>query len=107
MIVLNGVGSVGKSSTIRSMQAISSRPFLHVSMDVVIAMLPERMLGHPDGLVFEPGLTDGRRCIAVKAGSVMATATRGMRHARSLIQDCFRTHLSARRRIVGAGFSRR
>jgi chloramphenicol 3-O phosphotransferase len=81
VIVLNGVGSVGKSSTVRAMQAIAARPFLHVSMDVVVAMLPERMLGHPHGLVFESGSADGPPCIAVRTGPVMARATRGMRHA--------------------------
>ena len=33
VIVLNGTGSVGKSSTIRAVQAIAANPFLHVLMD--------------------------------------------------------------------------
>ncbi len=81
VIVLNGVGSVGKSSTIRAVQTIAARPFLHVSMDAFIGMLPERMLGHPDGLVFDAGEADGRPCVAVRTGPVMARAMRGMRHA--------------------------
>ena len=81
VIVLNGVGSVGKTSTAKAIQAIAAKPFLHVSMDVFIEMLPEGMLGHPDGMVFQPGEADGRPCIAVRTGAVMARALRGMRHA--------------------------
>ncbi len=81
VIVLNGVGSVGKSSTARAVQAVAARPFLHLSMDAFIDMLPERMLGHPDGMVFEPGEADGRPRIAVRTGPVMARVMLGMRHA--------------------------
>jgi chloramphenicol 3-O phosphotransferase len=81
VIVLNGVGSVGKTSTARAIQAVAAKPFLHVSMDAFVDMLPEGMLGHPDGMVFEPGEADGRPCIDVRTGGVMARALRGMRHA--------------------------
>ena len=81
VIVLNGVGSVGKSSTIRAVQAIAARPFLHVSMDAFIGMMPERLFGHPDGLVFEPGQSDSHPCVNVRTGPVMTKAMRGMRHA--------------------------
>ncbi len=53
VIVLNGVGSVGKSSTARALQRITVEPFLHVAMDAFLEMLPEVMLGHMDGLIFE------------------------------------------------------
>lgn len=53
IIILNGVGSVGKSSTARAIQTIITMPFLHVAMDTFIDMLPERMFGHPEGLMFE------------------------------------------------------
>ena len=53
VIILNGVGSVGKTSTARALQTIAAKPFLHVSMDAFAEMLPERMLGHPDGMIFE------------------------------------------------------
>ena len=43
VIVLNGVGSLGKSSTAKAIRAIAAKPFLHVSMDAFIDMLPERM----------------------------------------------------------------
>jgi len=45
VIILNGVGSVGKSSTARALQAITAEPFLHVAMDAFLDMLPPTMLG--------------------------------------------------------------
>jgi chloramphenicol 3-O phosphotransferase len=81
VIILNGVGSVGKSSTARALQAIAVEPFLQVSMDTFIDMLPERMFGHPDGLIFETMQDDGKPSIAIKAGSVIERTLRGMRHA--------------------------
>ncbi len=81
VILLNGVGSVGKSSTARALQAIASRPFLHVAMDAFLDMLPAHLIGHPDGLVFEPGEADGHPALAVRSGPVLGRAMAGMRHA--------------------------
>jgi chloramphenicol 3-O phosphotransferase len=87
VIVLNGIGSVGKTSTAHALQAITAIPFLHVSMDAFIAMLPERLLGHPDGLVFEPCEGTAHPSITVRTGPVMARAMRGMRHAIAALAD--------------------
>jgi len=81
VIVLNGVGSVGKSSTARALQAIAAEPFLHVAMDAFIDMLPERMFGDPDGLVFEIEQDAGKPAIAIRSGPVVQRTMRGMRHA--------------------------
>lgn len=81
VIVLNGVGSVGKSSTARALQAITAEPFLHVAMDAFLDMLPASLLGHPDGLVFETIQDQGRPSVAVRTGPVLDRAMRGMRHA--------------------------
>lgn len=81
VIVLNGVGSVGKSSTARALQAITAEPFLHVAMDTFLDMLPASMLGHPDGLVFETTQDQGQPSVAVRTGPVLDRAMRGMRHA--------------------------
>ena len=81
IIVLNGVGSVGKSSTARALQEIAARPFLHVAMDTFLEMLPPSMMGHPDGLLFEPGLENGHPSIAIRTGLVLDRAMQGMRHA--------------------------
>jgi chloramphenicol 3-O phosphotransferase len=85
IIILNGVGSVGKSATARALQAIAARPFLHVAMDAFLDMVPEKLFGEPDGLVFETvqdeGQDDGRPCIVIRPGPVVEQAMRGMRHA--------------------------
>jgi chloramphenicol 3-O phosphotransferase len=81
IIILNGVGSVGKSSTAKALQEIAETPFLHVQMDAFLDMLPAAMFGHPDGLVFETLEEDGRPSVAIRTGPVMDQAMRGMRRA--------------------------
>ena len=81
IIILNGVGSVGKTSTAKALQGITTRPFLHVAMDAFIDMLPERMIGHPDGLTFETVADEGRSTVIIRSGPVVVRAMRGMRHA--------------------------
>lgn len=61
VIILNGVGSVGKTSMARALLGLAARPFLHVAMDAFLDMLPARLVGHADGLVFEDGVEAGAR----------------------------------------------
>lgn len=81
VIILNGIGSVGKSATAKALQAIAAKPFLHVAMDVFLDMLPEKVFGHPDGLVFETMQDGGKPIIAIRSGPVLQRAMRGMRYA--------------------------
>jgi chloramphenicol 3-O phosphotransferase len=81
IILLNGVGSSGKSSIAKQLQKIASKPFLHVQMDDFCAMLPEALQDHPDGLVFEEASENGKPLVVVKTEPVGARAMRGMRHA--------------------------
>lgn len=81
VVILNGVGSVGKSTTARALQLIARRRFLYVAMDTFLEMLPAGMLDHPDGLVFERAPDDGRPVIAIRTGPLLRRAMRGMRHA--------------------------
>ena len=81
VIVLDGAGSVGRTSTARALQEIAVGPFLNVSMDVFAAMMPERMFGHPDGMIFETVHDQGIPQVVVSTGPVMARTMRGMRHA--------------------------
>lgn len=81
IVLLNGVGSAGKSSIARALQAIAATPFLHVSMDGFIEMLPPALFGHPDGLVFTRQDTPEGPEIAISGGPVLARTMRGMRHA--------------------------
>jgi chloramphenicol 3-O phosphotransferase len=81
VIILNGVGSVGKTSLARAFQRIAATPFLLVQMDAFIEMLPGSLIGHPDGVVFVPqGSTEAPE-LAVRSGAVMRRAMAGMRHA--------------------------
>ena len=81
IIVLNGVGSAGKSSTAKAVQALSSVPLLHVSMDGFLDMLPEGLIGHPDGIVFNASEVEGHRVVEVETGPVCDRLMSGMRHA--------------------------
>lgn len=81
VIILNGVGSVGKSSTAKALQQIAATPFLHVQMDAFLEMLPEAMVGHPDGMTFETLQDEGRPSVAIHTGPVLDQTMRGMRHA--------------------------
>ncbi|HVJ44424.1 MAG TPA: AAA family ATPase [Dongiaceae bacterium] len=81
VVILNGAGSVGKSSIAKELQHIASAPYLHVQMDAFLDMLPEANLDHPDGLIFTALEQDGRPAIAIQSGPVAARAFRGMRHA--------------------------
>lgn len=47
-------------------------------MDAFLDMMPAGLIGHPDGLVFEPAGAEG---LAVRSGPVLARAMRGMRQA--------------------------
>lgn len=81
VILLNGVGSVGKSSTAKALQAMALEPMLHVAMDSFLDMLPARMFGHPDGYVFETQISDGHPTVVIHSGPVMERLLEGMRHA--------------------------
>ena len=81
IILLNGVGSVGKSSIARALQAITAVPFLRVEMDAFIDMMPERYWDHPDGLTFETIQQDGHPSVVIRSGPMAERTFRGMRHA--------------------------
>lgn len=81
VIILNGVGSVGKSSVAWALQTITDTPFLHVAMDAFIDMLPKRLFGHPDGLIFETVQDRGNPSTIIRSGAAVERAMRGMRHA--------------------------
>jgi len=59
IVLLNGVGSAGKSSIAKALQAITVEPFLHVQMDAFLKMLPEPLQEHAPGLRLRDQL--GRR----------------------------------------------
>lgn len=81
IVLLNGVGSAGKSSIARALQTITAEPFLHVQMDAFLEMLPEALQNHTQGFAFETILQDGKPSVAIKAGPVGRRTMQGMRHA--------------------------
>ncbi|MEO5756901.1 MAG: chloramphenicol phosphotransferase [Mesorhizobium sp.] len=81
IILLNGVGSAGKSSIAKALQTIAIEPFLHVQMDAFIEMLPDGLQGHADGFSYETVQQDGKPSVVIKAGPVGQRALQGMRHA--------------------------
>ncbi|HET6157936.1 MAG TPA: chloramphenicol phosphotransferase [Dongiaceae bacterium] len=81
IVLLNGVGSVGKSSIAKALQGITREPFLHVEMDAFFNMMPEHLWNHPDGVTFETVQQDGKPAIVITSGPVAERTFRGMRHA--------------------------
>ena len=81
IILLNGNGSAGKSSIAKALQTITAAPFLHVSMDAFLDMMPPSLFAGPDGMVFRKTEEDGKPLVEITVGPSAARVLRGMRHA--------------------------
>jgi chloramphenicol 3-O phosphotransferase len=81
IVILNGVGSVGKSSIAKALQGITGSRFLHVEMDAFLDMLPEASWGTPEGITFETIEERGLPSIVIKTGVLGERLMRGMRRA--------------------------
>lgn len=81
IVFLNGVGSAGKTSIARALQNITADIYLHVRMDAFLDMLPDKIIDHPDGLIFETIRQDGTPAVAIRTGAIAARLMQGMRHA--------------------------
>jgi chloramphenicol 3-O phosphotransferase len=81
VILLNGVGSAGKSSIAKALQTITAEPFLHVAMDAFLDMMPARYWDHPDGVTFETVQQDGKPSVIIRSGPVAERILRGMRQS--------------------------
>ena len=80
IVLLNGNGSVGKTSIAKALQKITREPFLHMPMDAFIDMMPASMFETPDGLVFRKLEEDGKPIVEIATGPA-AAVFRGMRLA--------------------------
>ncbi len=87
VILLNGVGSAGKSSIAKALQTITSEPFLHVQMDSFLEMLPDAYQDHPDGVGYETVHENGKTLVVIRVGPVGEKTLRGMRHAIAAMAD--------------------
>lgn len=81
IVLLNGVGSAGKTCIAKALQTITAEPFLHVQMDAFMEMLPEVLQEHPDGFTYETVHEDGNALVVIRTGPVGERTLRGMRHA--------------------------
>jgi chloramphenicol 3-O phosphotransferase len=81
IVILNGVGSSGKTSIAKALQTLTRDPYLHVQMDAFLEMLPEAYLDHDDGLRFVTTHDHEKPVIVIENGPVARRAFRGMRHA--------------------------
>lgn len=81
LIILNGVGSAGKSSIAKALQQIMPTPWLHIEMDKFCEMLPERYQDHPEGFAYETKEEDGKPIVIISEGPYGAKLIRGMRRA--------------------------
>jgi chloramphenicol 3-O phosphotransferase len=81
IILLDGVGSSGKTSLARALQTMLDDAYLHVQMDAFLDMLPSRYLNHPDGFTFDASVEDGHAVASIHSGPVARRAMRGMRAA--------------------------
>ena len=87
VILLNGVGSAGKSSIARALQDITREPFLHVEMDAFLDMLPARSFDTPEGLTYRASSVDGHAVVDIETGELAALTLQGMRRAVSAMAD--------------------
>ena len=81
IIILNGVGSAGKSAIAKALQGLTGNRFLHVEMDGFLEMMPEAGWGHPDWFALETLEEEGRPSIEIRTGPLGQCLMRGMRGA--------------------------
>ncbi len=78
ILLLNGVGSAGKTSLTRALQGIAREVFLHVQMDAFLDMLPDPC---PGGFSFETIQRDGHPEVVISSGPAGKRAMNGMRRS--------------------------
>jgi chloramphenicol 3-O phosphotransferase len=81
IIILNGISSVGKSSVARELQKITQIPFLHVQGDSFLEMLPPRLYGHEDGIIFREIDATVDNPIEIHMGGAIRRLLLGFRHS--------------------------
>ena len=81
IIILNGVGSAGKSTIAKALQEITVEPFLHVQMDAFLEMMPETYANHPDSFSYETLESGWPSNVVINTGPFGAKVMDGMRHA--------------------------
>ena len=80
VVVFNGVGGVGKSSTARALQRLASQPWLHVQGDTFLDMITPRLWNDPEGITFKR-LDGFVPSIEIKMGPALDRLMEGMRQS--------------------------
>lgn len=87
IIVLNGVGSAGKSTLAGWILDGARETFMHVAMDAFLGMMPRRTFGAPEGLTFRTIEEDGHPAVEIITGPDQQRSLRAMRHAIAAMAD--------------------
>jgi chloramphenicol 3-O phosphotransferase len=87
VVILNGVGSVGKTSIARALQAISRDALLHVRMDAFLDMLPERLMDDPATFHFVRETLALAPSVRIDVGPAGKRLMSGMRAAVGALAD--------------------
>ena len=81
VILLNGPGSVGKTSVARRLQEILPECYLLAQVDAFMEMLPPSSWDTPNGVWFEIMEENGERVVRAASGPAAERALFGMREA--------------------------
>lgn len=81
IIILNGSSSAGKSSTAKSLQKMAHGFFLHMAFDAFLAMFPQQLWNHPEGISFQRSEGPEGLLTDVQLGPAASRALAGMRSA--------------------------
>jgi chloramphenicol 3-O phosphotransferase len=81
VILLNGPGSVGKTSIARCLQEILPECYLLAQVDTFMEMLPPSSWDTPEGVWFEVLEADGERAVRAASGPAAERTLLGMREA--------------------------
>ena len=79
VIVLNGVGSAGKTSAAKAFQRRAADPWLHVSGDVFLDMIAPQMWGDSKGIIFRQFEDEGIPSVEIEMGVELHRLLEGMR----------------------------
>jgi chloramphenicol 3-O phosphotransferase len=87
VVIINGVGSVGKSCAAHELQRLASTPLLYIALDQFLDGLPDRLIGSPEGMMFVDGVDEGKPSTGILTGAVFERFMSGMRHAIAALAD--------------------
>lgn len=81
IILLNGVGSVGKTSIAKELQSILDELYLHIGVDSFIDMMPAKLMDNPRGVSFDFMQKEPYPIVKVNIGDIGKKIFNSMRHA--------------------------